>query len=262
MTPLNDILAHIVGLFDTRDNPEFASESGITYDAGRPIATVGYATNLTPEVVDEAHALGVDLLVTHHDAWDFVYGLKDRSREHLAACRISHYYCHLPLDDAPFGTNAAIANALGLRTISRECPDSGFSCGLFGEYPEGEAPSFEEFVASVSGILDEPVSAWRFGSDRIRRVFILCGAGHLTTDMKVAVERGADVYLTGEKILYSLEYAKLSGMNLVVGSHAFVELPGVCGLCARIGEGFPDLRIVEVPEAHLEADGFPRQVPD
>lgn len=71
--------------------------------------------------------------------------------------------------------------------------------------------------------------------------------------MAVSVEEGCDLYLTGEKILYSIEYAKLNGLNLIVGSHTFTELFGVKSMLE--GLELKGIEILEIEE-HLEVDGF------
>lgn len=118
--------------------------------------------------------------------------------------------------------------------------------------------TINEPKASVieSGKLGEKVQSWKFNNKDINRVFILCGAGHLTSDMKQAVDEECDLYLTGEKILYSIEYAKLNKMNLVVGSHTFIELFGVKSMAELVSDEFNDVEIVLIDEQHLEASGY------
>ena len=47
-------------------------------------------------------------MITHHDAWEFIYGLKETCKEKLFEYNISHYFNHLPLDDCDFGTNNSL----------------------------------------------------------------------------------------------------------------------------------------------------------
>lgn len=251
---VQQIINKLIQYFDTKDKHDFYKESGITYDAGLPVSKVGYATNLTPEVIELAKENNINFILTHHDAWHFIYGLKDRCSELLKEYSISHYFNHLPLDDAEFGTNSSMARELGFNVIKKVNDVKGYMCGVIAE--TDNPIEFEPFVELVESKLDEKILAWDFNDRPISRIHILCGAGHLTGDMKTAVDECSDLYLTGEKILDSVEYAKLHGINLVVGSHTFVELFGVKGMSKLIGLDFPELEIVKIDEPHIEASGI------
>jgi len=246
------IIERINNQFETKDNEFFNVQAGITYDAKKEITKIGYATNLTLEVIESANDLGIGLIVTHHDAWSFIGDLKEKCLDLLKKYKISHYFNHLPLDDASFGTNSSLANELGLKQLKKTNEESGFMCGLIGEYDkEVEFNDFRELCEKLFG---EKVQAWQFNNRPIKKVHILCGAGHLTTDMAVSLEEGCDLYLTGEKILYSIEYAKLNELNLVVGSHTFTELFGVKSMLE--GVELKGIEIHEIGEEHIESDGF------
>ena len=74
----------------------------------------------------------------------------------------------------------------------------------------------------------------------------------MTTEVRELVERGCDTYITGEKSLYTIQYAKFTGINLIVGSHTFTEIWGVESLTLKIKEAFSDVEIVRLNEAHSE----------
>ncbi|WP_249646254.1 Nif3-like dinuclear metal center hexameric protein, partial [Lysinibacillus sp. D3C2_S12] len=78
-----------------------------------------YCVNLTLETIEEARIQGVDMIMTHHDAWEELYGLKDACIEKLAEYGISHYYNHLPLDFCHFGTNDSLLKKLSLENMKR-----------------------------------------------------------------------------------------------------------------------------------------------
>ena len=46
-------------------------------------------------------------MLTHHDAWDFVFGMQAACQDLLKQHQISCLYVHALLDDADFGTNAS-----------------------------------------------------------------------------------------------------------------------------------------------------------
>jgi putative NIF3 family GTP cyclohydrolase 1 type 2 len=81
----------------------------------------------------------------------------------------------------------------------------------------------------------------------------LCGGGGLTPDVKEAIDKQCDVYITGEKVLYTIEYAEFKNLNLIIGSHTFTELLGIESLALKIKEKYDDLEIFKIDEKHLEA---------
>lgn len=248
---LREIEQYILSLFNTKDNEHFYEESGITVRGTDEVKKIGYCTNLTIDTIEEARKNDVDLIITHHDAWEFIYGLKEACKEKLLKYNISHYFNHLPLDDCDFGTNNSLIKKLGLEIIERTHEEDKFFCGRIAEF-EKEI-TFNALVEKLENILEEPVQSWKFKDGRIKRVGLVCGGGGFTTDVREAVERNCDVYITGEKVLYTIEYAKFAGINLIVGSHTFTEIFGVESLAMKIKDKYKNIEVVRLKEEHLEA---------
>ena len=100
--------------------------------------------------------------------------------------------------------------------------------------------------------LGEPVRAWQNNDRPIERICIVCGGGFITDYIKEAVDCGCDAFITGEKILYSVEFAQFVGINLLVGSHTGTEFPGVESLARRVAEKLPDMQLVRLHEEPIE----------
>lgn len=249
---LAEIEGYILDLFNTKDNEHFYEESGITVRGTGDVKRIGYCTNLTLDTIEEARKNNVDLIITHHDAWEFIYGLNEACKEKLIEYNISHYFNHLPLDDCDFGTNNSLIEKLGLEIIERTHEEDGFFCGRIAEFKE--EVKFEGLVEKLESILEEPVQSWKFREGKIKRVGLVCGGGGFTTDVREAIDRNCDVYITGEKVLYTIEYAKFAGVNLIVGSHTFTELFGMESLAMKIKDKFKDIEIVRLYEEHLETN--------
>lgn len=229
----------------------FPDEWGITVHGQEPIRHIGYATNLTPETATAAREAGVQLLITHHDAWPFLFGMSSVCRQILQEAGISHCFVHLPLDDAGFGTNAALASRLGGEMISRTHRyQEAFlvGCTLAFRPPI----SFSTLVERIQQVLGEPVKAWQHHERAISLLSIVTGGGMMTSDIQEAVMQQCDAYLTGEKVLYTVEYARFAGMNLIVGSHTATEIFGVEGLVNEIIRLHPSLSATRIIEAHGE----------
>lgn len=246
------LVERINGLFTGTEKEIFSNESGLTYHADKSVKKIGYCVNLRLETIEKARIHGVDMMVTHHPAWDEIYGLKEACIEKLTEYGISHYYNHLPLDDCDFGTNESLLKELNLQNANRTHEWEGLYFGRVAEYDE--PIEFNELVKTMETLLEEPVKAWRFNDKRVKRVGVLCGNGGPTECMKEAVENQCDVYITGECNLYTIEYAQLKEINLIIGSHTFTELFGIRSLAMKLHEIEKDLEMVEIAEKHYEAN--------
>lgn len=227
-------------------------EYGFTNMADKEIRKIGYATNLSMETVELAIAQGVDLMVTHHDAWDFIYGLREACVKKLKAHNINHFWIHAPLDFVDFGTCTSLMKVLEVDDIK--------AYSTYSE-AEGELPGIAEFAAPVEfeqlaermrSALNEPVRAWQNNAQPVKRIGVLTGAGHSSALIREAARRGCDTYVTGEATLYTIQYAQFAGINLLVGSHTFTEIFGVASLAEKIAEMNPDIEIAELEETHFE----------
>ncbi|WP_235864584.1 Nif3-like dinuclear metal center hexameric protein [Ureibacillus acetophenoni] len=195
---------------------------------------------------------GVDMMVTHHDAWDEIYGLREACIEKLAEYGISHYYNHLPLDDCNFGTNDSLLKKLNLEIVKRTHEWEGLYFGRVAEYKR--EIEFSEFVRNIENLLEEPVKSWQFNDKKLKRVGLVCGNGGTTACLKEVVENDCNVYITGECNLYTIQYAKFKGINLIIGSHTFTEVFGIESLAMKLKEKIEGLEVVKLNEEHYEAN--------
>jgi putative NIF3 family GTP cyclohydrolase 1 type 2 len=177
--------------------------------------------------------------------------MKERCRALLQEHGIGHAFFHAPLDGADFGTSASLAHRLGARITARSNPYRDvFYCGRIGEF---DPPlDFEGLRQRLQEVLGEPVRAWQHHDRPIRRVCITTGGGFMTGEVAEAVKHGCDAYITGEKLLYTVQYARFAGIDLLVGSHTFTECFGVGSLAEKIRQQFPEVELVRLHEEHLE----------
>lgn len=229
---------------------EDKGEFGFTNRGRDKIRRLGFCTNLTVETANQCVEKNIDLLFTHHDAWEWMSGMKEDCMNILNSNGISHYYIHLPLDDADFGNNVALLEKLGFKVIEKFSNEDGMYCGRIGILENDM--EFDKLILSIEGLLGEKVRWWKNNNRRVNRVGIVTGAGFSAKDIKEAYDLGCDTYITGEKILYTVEYARYKKINLIVGSHTFTEIFGVQRLCEMIKEKFSDIEVVEICEEHLE----------
>lgn len=235
----------LLGLFDA-DKLQVEGEWGFFNESNKEVKQLGYATNLSPQAIQLAAEKNVDFLLTHHDSWPFVFGMKDACNTLLKHTGMTHAFFHAPLDDADFGTNASLAKALNLQNTYKSIPAQ--SIFFFGRIGETASPiTFEELQTLLETRLEEPVRAFQNHARPISKIGVVTGGGNLTTEMKVAVEEGCDTYITGEYSLYSQQYAKFAGINLLVGSHTNTEIWGVQSMAKELSRD-TDLKICRIPE--------------
>ncbi|MGM0896516.1 MAG: Nif3-like dinuclear metal center hexameric protein [Bacillota bacterium] len=229
-----------------------ADEYGFTATSEGEIHKIGYSTNLSLETVEMAIAQGVDLVVTHHDAWDFIYGLREACVNKLKEHEISHFWIHAPLDFVEFGTCTSLMNVLEVDEIKTYSTYSEIHGELPGIAEFNVSLSFEQLAERMRAALNEPVRTWKNNAQPVKRIGVLTGAGHSSTLIRQAAEAGCDTYITGEATLYTIQYAQFSGINLLVGSHTFTEIFGVATLAKKIAEMNPGMEIAELRESHFE----------
>jgi dinuclear metal center YbgI/SA1388 family protein len=228
----------------------FEDDYGFTNRTDKEITNVGYATNLSLETIEQAIRSQVDLIITHHDAWDFIYGLGEECRRELQKHEISHFWIHGPLDYIRFGTCTSLMEKIGIdEIIQYSIFDNGGIPGI-GDFKEPLV--FEELALKLSRLLNEPVRHWRNNGKEVKRVGMMTGAGHSTDYLKLALDGGCDTYITGEASLYTIQYAQFAGMNLLVGSHTFTEIFGVETLAGKVKERHPEIEVMKLEESHFE----------
>jgi dinuclear metal center YbgI/SA1388 family protein len=218
---------------------------------GRPMVhKVGLAVNCSFQAIDGAAQRGCDLLVTHHAAWPGIdQHLSTQKYDRLRQLGINYYAAHEALDLArELGTSDALARAV------RVAVQGTFD--LEGEAVAVHGPTtghFVEFVTRVGNQLGVEPRKWK-NSDSFGHVGLIPGWGGRTDWMAQAQALGCDTFLTGEASLFSILFAKETGLNLVVAGHYATETPGVMALSARIARDLK-LDVTFIPEEIVEARG-------
>ena len=186
----------------------------------KDIHKVMVCLDLTEAVLDEAEAIGADLVISHHPL--IFKGLKsisgstyqERCVRKAILSDIAVYSAHTSLDNIFGGVNHKIASLLGLsslrwldsgesaETLAGTCAEgkagtcAGSGSGLIGELPQ--PIPVEEFLHSVKekfgvkALKYSPVAA----GTTIRRVALCGGSGAFL--LPKAVEMGADCFISGE----------------------------------------------------------------
>ncbi len=218
-------------------------EWGIVLHCPNP-KSIGFATTLTPAIIDQAVSNSLDLLVTHHDAWEFMLDQRSESHELLARHKISHIWCHAPLDKSDYGPAAALLSMIGCEVIGNIAEDGG----RVGELPgEGE---LSMIIEVLDARMSERPCRVHDTKKPIHRIACVPGGGMLVDNLVEALEFGVDLYITGETSLYLLEYANFRNVGVLVYSHNYTEIFGTQNLARKIADRLGVEEIVRLDEPH------------
>ena len=161
--------------------------------------------DVTEAVVDEAIALGYNLIVSHHPL--IFKGFKSiTGKDYVERCimkaiqnNITIYSAHTNLDNAQGGVNFKIAQKIGLKEVQVLDPkmqgEVVAGAGVVGELPEPETET--DFLKRIKRLFEVGcVKHNRLNGRLIQKVALCGGSGAFL--LPKAVELGADVFITGE----------------------------------------------------------------
>jgi dinuclear metal center YbgI/SA1388 family protein len=202
------------------------------------VKRVGFAVDACISTFEQAHKLGVDLLVVHHGIkWR---PQKDRDLEkmreaYLKRNNLALYAVHLPLDlHREYGNNIQLARLLGLKNVRKFGKYHGIKIGYAGGF--GRTTSLDDLAGVLKRRLRTTCTVFRFGKARIRTLGIVSGGGG--SMLKDAVQERLDGFVVGEIDLATHNAAKEYGMNLIVAGHYATETVGVKALRGLVGDVF------------------------
>lgn len=166
--------------------------------------------DVTEEVVNEAILRGCNLIVSHHPLMfhpvQSFQGKTHVERAILKAIKndIAVYAAHTNLDVVEGGVNFKMAEKLGLQKVEFLAPRESYTCGT-KEYKAGDgviaslptAVSKREFMEHVKEVFRLKSLRVNNASPKTIKRVALCG-GNGASFIPQAMEKGADVFITGE----------------------------------------------------------------
>lgn len=206
---------------------------------------------ITPEVVAEAVAESVQLVVAHHPIlFKGAKSLADTTAEGrlllpLLRAGTAVYSPHTAFDNCPGGINDGLAARFGLSNVRPLRPAHSDSGGTGGEGRIGELTtplSLKDFAALVKRQCQAVAVQFVGDSAKTLRVVALaCGAAGVY--LPDAIRANADVFVTGEARFHDLLAAEAAGIALVLPGHYASERPGIEELATRLQTAFPTTRV-------------------
>lgn len=247
------LLMDQIAPFETQ--AEFDNSGLLVGSPGAEVSCILLALDVTEAVIDEAVALGAQLIITHHPLmFSARRQLTDEDYEgrlirRLVRENISLIAAHTNLDQAPCGVNDTLAELCGLTDVSGE---GFFRCGILPETMTAAACAEE-----LSRRLGTTVRLMGPEDAAIRKIGLCSGGG--SDEWFSAVSAGCDAFLSGE-IKHHLALA-LTDRGLVAFEcgHFATEEPAVEVLAAALQKALPAIECnVRVYVSEVPAYAFPR----
>jgi len=199
----------------------------------REVKRVLMALDLTQEVVDQAIAQDVQMIITHHPAiFKKLPCLTDTNWQQsliltLAENKIAVYSAHTNLDCAVEGVNDVLANKLELLNIKTLEDESGLG-------REGEVTACE--LAGFAKIVKEKLAAdyvtYAEGGKMVQHVAVCGGAGGDLVNL--CLTKGIDTLVTGDIKYHTAQDAVFQGLNIIDAGHQATERIAIEYLRARM----------------------------
>lgn len=208
---------------------------GLLVDCGGEVTSLLVTLDITDETVNEAEALGCQLIVAHHPV--IFSPLKQLAREDvvykLVKKNISALCAHTNLDAAAGGVNDILSAAFGLEDAA---PFAQF--GRMGRLKE--ATTAQKLAELCTRKLGAHVRLADAGNT-VHTLAVLGGSGGgLLAEAQAA---GIDCLLTGEADHHDAIDFKQAGISLVSAGHFATEYPIVPVLCTWLSKRFPDVKV-------------------
>ncbi|MFZ9870675.1 MAG: Nif3-like dinuclear metal center hexameric protein [Candidatus Kapaibacteriota bacterium] len=239
-------LTEFLGLVQLMFPPSVAMQGdpiGLHVDSVRSTANrVLVAMELTDDVLDEAVQDASDTIVVFHPLVYRPLSMIHRGDRtgRLVANLIRHdialVVVHTSFDSYPHGTNALLAQRLGLHHHRPLVPDQrdGFGMGLLVQLPS--PIPFAELIERVHSTCGSPVRYCPAPTDQVERIAIVGGSG--MSFYPAAIDAQADVLITAD-IRYHDFHAATGRIGLIDPGHYEMEQFVAEGIVAALRPHVP-----------------------
>ncbi len=200
----------------------------------RRLATVVTASQA---VLEAATAWGADAILAHHGYFwrnedAAIAGIKKRRVAHLLKHDVSLLAYHLPLDAHPvFGNNAQLGKQLGFAEQGRFGEQDIAMHGTLAQ-PQ----TLQQLVKRVHETLRREPLVIGHANPNITRIAWCSGGGQ--GYFELAVQLGADAFLTGEISEQNVHVAQETGVAFIAAGHHATERYGVQALGEHLAATF------------------------
>ena len=233
MTTVNDICSIMEDFAPTNLAMDWDNVGLMLGRTNRKIEKVLLALDLTQEVVEQAIAEKVQMIITHHPAIFKKFSrVTDKDWQQnliltLAENKIAVYSAHTNYDCADEGVNHVLASKLGLMDVKTLDDESGL-----GRMGLVSACSLIDFAAQVKNSLAADYVTIADAGTKVQVVGVCGGAGGDLVDLCLA--KGIDTLVTGDIKYHTAQDAVFKGLNVVDAGHQATERIAIESLRARM----------------------------
>lgn len=249
MANLSEIVKYCDDLLDAGSIKD-SCPNGLQVEGKSEVKYIVTGVSACVELFEEAVKRKADAILVHHGMfWDSdpkpVKGSLKARLKILLDNDISLLGYHLPLDRSyEVGNNIQIVNRLGL-----------IEPKPFGAY-EGQnisymartsgSVSIADFIQTIRKVVGRDVKHYSFGPDEINLVSVCSGSAPGL--VREAIEKKADLFITGEDAEWVYHLSKEEGIHYVAAGHHATERFGVMALGDRVKEKFGiEVEFVDIP---------------
>lgn len=225
------------------------SVNGLQVANSGNVDKIALAVDVSEPAIRKASKIHANLLLVHHGLFwgksePIRGGLYKRIRE-LIQNDVALYASHLPLDMHPeLGNNTQFVSLMGWKAAD----DFGDYHGqVLGKTIHFDPPATLQRIADeLSGKLNCSTTLWDFGKAEIQTAGYVSGGA--ISMLPEAIEKGLDLYITGEPRHDSYWTAKEARINVLFAGHYATETLGVRALGAHLQKKFGlDVEMIELP---------------
>ena len=256
MPNIKDILDYLFTLAPAKYKMDWDNIGLMCGHSDREVRRVLVALDATPDVADEAKALGCELVVTHHPLiFTPVYTVSDATLTGNCLLKyldndIAVISMHTNLDCAPGGVNDVLAERLGLEKITVFEDEEASHLVRCGEVP---VQPLADFLPLVRRQLNCEGLRYADGCRPVHRVAV--GGGACSGFTEQLQKAGYDTFVTADIKYNGFIDAEQMGINIIDAGHFATENPVVWMLRDRLAAQFPDVTAL-VSETHRDATRF------
>ena len=237
MITVKDIYDFLNSLADFSTQESWDNSGMLVGNMGDEVKKIAVALDITPDVIEQAKAVGANLIVSHHPV--IFSGQKSFTKGNpayeLAVNSINAICCHTPLDMASGGTNDVVAQMLGFKAEVRENP--------ILRYVQIEETAPNELAKLVAEKLNAKV---RFASagKPVKNIAICTGSGCSL----IEEAENIDAFITGDASHHDFIDCVTQGITLIAAGHFETEIPVVPVLAQKLKEKFTDIETVDLKQ--------------
>ncbi|MER2149241.1 MAG: Nif3-like dinuclear metal center hexameric protein [Ruminococcus sp.] len=241
MTAILDILRFFEAFAPVQTAMDFDNVGLLIGDKNRTVTKAVVSLDITAETVEEAAALGCELIISHHPViFRPLKHLHTRDAAYLLARHDIAAVCmHTNLDlSDDFGVNLCLAAALGLQNVRKS---SCGECLFIGEL--AEKADMTDFAAHAKAALHCEGLRYTDKKAHVQTVAVASGAGG--SEFFAAAEEGADVLVSGEIKHHEILAANSLGLNMLDAGHFKTEDVVILPLAQKLGQTFEDVQFIK-----------------